>query len=215
VAAKVRRMSNSLLQAGRVRNLYSRAISHPRVYKAQGALLGRDRLEAAMRPVVHRAVDGASTGTVIDVGGGTAEARALWPSGWRYIAIDNDERMAGIQTDSMERITGSAGKVPLPDGVADHVLMSNVSHHLDDRTWSAALTEIRRMLRPDGTLIFVDGVFVSGDIVSRAGWFLDAGRHPRPESRLLADLSSVFDVVSVDRLRLLHHCMVVQARQKR
>lgn len=207
-------MSNPVQESRRVRSLYSRAISHPTVYKAQGALLGRDRLEAALRPVVELAVGGAATGTVVDVGGGTAEARALWPSGWRYIAVDNDERMAGIETDSMERVTGSAGDVPLPDGLADHVLMSNVSHHLDDRTWSAALTEIRRMLRPGGTLIFVDGVFVPGDVVSRLGWFLDAGRDPRPESRLLADVSSVFDVVSVDRLRLLHHCVVVRARQK-
>jgi SAM-dependent methyltransferase len=208
-------MSNSLREERRVRGLYARAISHPRVYKAQGVLLGRDRLEAAMRPVVHRAVGAASTGTVVDVGGGTAEARALWPSGWRYIAVDNDERMDGIRTDGMERVTGNAGEVPLPDGLADHVLMSNVSHHLDDRTWAAALTEIRRMLRPDGTLIFVDGVFVPGARVSRLGWFLDAGRHPRPESRLLADVSSVFDVVSVDRLKLLHHAIVVEARQKR
>jgi SAM-dependent methyltransferase len=207
-------MSNSLLHAGRVRGLYSRAISHPRVYKAQGMLLGRDRLEAAMRPVVEQAVGGTAAGTVVDVGGGTAEARALWPSGWRYIAVDNDARMEDIRPDSMERVTGSAGRVPLPDGLADHVLMSNVSHHLDDRTWSAALTEIRRMLRPDGTFIFVDGVFVPGDVVSRLGWFLDAGRHPRPESRLLADVSSEFDVVSVDRLRLLHHVVVVEARQK-
>ncbi|MDT0276278.1 hypothetical protein [Blastococcus goldschmidtiae] len=143
-------MSNALLQAGRVRGGYPRAISHPGAHMAQGALRGRDRLAAAMRPVVHRAFDGASTGTVVDVGGGTAQARALRPSGWRYIAVDNDERLAGDQTDGMERITGSA-----------------------------------------------------------------SGRHPRPESRLSADLSSVFDVVSVDRLRLPHHCIVVRARQKR
>jgi SAM-dependent methyltransferase len=167
-----------------------------------------------MHPVVQQAVGGSSTGTVVDVGGGTAEARALWPSGWRYIAVDNDVRMEDIPSDSMERVTGSAGKVPLPDGLADHVLMSNVSHHLDDGTWSAALTEIRRMLRPDGTFVFVDGVFVPGDAVSRLGWFLDAGRHPRPESRLLADLSAEFDVVSVDRLRLLHRVVVVRARHK-
>lgn len=207
-------MANSLREA-RVRNLYSRAISHPRVYKAQGVLLGRDRLEAALRPVVDRAVGGAPTGTVVDVGGGTAEARTLWPAGWRYIAVDSDERMEALETDRMERVTGSAARVPLPDGLADHVLMSNVSHHLDEETWPAALTEIRRMLRPDGSLIFVDALFVPRDVVSRAGWFLDAGRYPRPEARLLADLSDVFDVVSVDRLRLLHHCVIVRARQKR
>lgn len=52
---KVRRMPYSLLDAGRVRGLCSRATSHPRAHDAQGALLGRDRLEAAMRPVVVRA----------------------------------------------------------------------------------------------------------------------------------------------------------------
>lgn len=208
-------MSTSSLGAGRVQGLYSRAISHPRVYKAQGKIFGRERLRAAMRPVVDRAIGGAAVGTVVDIGGGTAEARALWPSGWRYVAVDNDERMHGLPTDDMERVTGSVEDVPLPDGVADNVLMSSVSHHLDDPTWSSALTEIRRLLRPEGTLVFVDGVLVPGDAVSRLGWHLDAGRHPRRESRLLADLSAVFDVVSVDRLRLLHHVLVVEARQKR
>jgi SAM-dependent methyltransferase len=207
-------MSNSHLEARGVRSLYSRAISHPRLYTAQGVLLGRERLKAAMRPVIDRAVGGASSGTVVDIGGGTAEARALWPSGWRYIAVDNDERMEGLKTDSMERVTGSAEDVPLPDGLATHVFMSSVSHHLDDRTWAAALTEVRRVLRPDGTFVFMDGHFVRGDVLSRLGWFLDAGRHPREESRLLADVSSVFDVVSVDRLRLLHHVVIVEARQK-
>src|SRR3954466_12328821 len=120
-------MSNSLLDAGRVRGLSSRALSPPRVYEAQGVLRGRDRLEAAMRPVVEQAVGGRAAGTVVDVGGGTAEARALWPSGGRYIARDNDTRMEDIGPDGMERVTGSAGQVPLPDGLADHVLMSNVS----------------------------------------------------------------------------------------
>jgi SAM-dependent methyltransferase len=207
-------MSKSLLDTGPVRGPYSRAISHPLVYRAQGVLLGRDRLEAAMRPVVEQAVEGSTAGTVVDVGGGTAQARALWPSAWRYIAVDTDARMEDIRPDGMERVTGSAAQVPLPDGLADHVLLSNVSHHLDDRTWSAALTEIRRMLRPDGTFIFVDGVVAPGDLVSRLGWFLDAGRYPRQESRLLADVSSHFDVVSVDRLRLLHHVVVVTARHK-
>ena len=70
------------------------------------------------------------------------------------------------------------------------------------------------MLRPDGTFIFVDGVLAPGDLVAARLVPQRPGRYPRPESRLLADVSSHFDVVSVDRLRLLHHVVVVTARHK-
>lgn len=183
----------------------------------QVTLTGRDRLEAAMVPYVSRAVANRDEGVVVDVGGGTARARSMWPSGWRYVSVDPDERHLGEEDtgdDSIERVVGGAESIPLPDGSADNVLMSAMSHHLSDPDWSAALREVDRILVPGGALVFVDGVFSRWNPVSRLGWMLDAGRHPRRLDRLVTDLSERFVIESMTRLTLLHDSVIVLARTR-
>jgi SAM-dependent methyltransferase len=213
-------MSGGAERAGVVVARYGRLISHPRIYKVQVTLTGRDRLEAAMVPYVSRAVADRAEGVVVDVGGGTARARSMWPSGWRYVSVDPDERhvddggTGSGGDDLIERVVGGAESIPLPDASADNVLMSAMSHHLSDADWSAALREVDRILVPGGALVFVDGVFSRWNPVSRLGWMLDAGRHPRRLDRLITDLSERFVVESMTRLTLLHDSVIVLARRR-
>jgi SAM-dependent methyltransferase len=213
-------MSGGAGSGGAFVERYGRIISHPRIYEAQVTLLGRSRLEAAMAPVVVRAVDGRPNGVVLDVGGGTARARSMWPSGWRYVSVDPDERHVGDngnEADSphpIERLVGRAEALPMPDASVDNVLMSAMSHHLDDATWAAALSEVERVLAPDGTLVFFDAVFSRWNPVSRLGWMLDAGRHPRRLDRLITDLSERFAIESLNRLTQLHDSIIVLARRR-
>jgi SAM-dependent methyltransferase len=219
-------------RGGVVTARYGRLISHPRIYQAQVVLTGRDRLEAAMAPVVSRAQAGRTEGVIVDVGGGTARARSMWPAGWRYISVDPDERhvddhggddqsgagdqhaAVDVEGLTIERVVGGAESIPLPDACAHNVLMSAMSHHLDDAQWSAALGEVERILEPGGALVFVDGVFSRWNPVSRLGWVLDAGRHPRRLDRLVTDLSSRFTIESMSRLTLLHDSVIVLARRR-
>ena len=56
-----------------------------------------------------------------------------------------------------ERVTlvaTSENEVPLPDGGADRILLINVLHHVWDEP--AALSELRRLLAPDGRLVVVE-----------------------------------------------------------
>jgi SAM-dependent methyltransferase len=140
----------------------------------------------------------------------------LWPDGWTYISIDPDERVAELDTngDTIQRLVGDASKLALHDDSVDVVMMKNVSHHLDDEIWAGALSEVRRVLKPDGYFVFVDALWSPRRYISRLAWSLDAGRFPRVSERLEGDIAKSFDVESVQRLTLVHHCIMLTGRPR-
>jgi SAM-dependent methyltransferase len=198
------------------RDTISRVVSHPRVFQLQTALLGGKQLAQAIEPIASAIIGGRPSGTVVDVGGGTASARSLWPDGWDYISIDPDPRVVGFDHPGCvtRRLVGDASKLGLRDHSLDVVLMKNVSHHLNDATWSGALSEVRRILKPDGWFLFVDGLWSRRRVVSRLGWALDAGRHPRRSDSIEGAIATMFDVANVERLTLLHDCIIVSGRPR-
>ena len=198
------------------RDTISRIVSHPRVFQVQTALLGGNRLTKSLLPLVSRATKGVSSGTVVDVGGGTASARSLWPAGWTYISLDPDQRLVTFDNtdDGMQRLVGDASRLALLDNSVDVVFMKNVSHHLDDTQWPNALTEIRRVLKPDGYFLFVDALWSQYRLISRLAWSVDAGRFPRVSEKVERAISDSFDVEYVERLTLIHHCIMVTSRPR-
>lgn len=191
-------------------------VSHPRVYKVQRRILGAERLERRLAPVIARAVGDQPTGTIVDVGGGTGRSRLLWPESWSYTSIDPDERAVhfGEIDGNAERSVGSASALPFPEHFADAVLMKEVSHHLDDETWSATLSEIRRILKPQGTFVFLDGVLTPRRWLSRLVWSFDVGRHPRQAAELERAIAGEFEITSIERFSEIHRCLVVLAQPR-
>jgi SAM-dependent methyltransferase len=198
------------------RDTISRIVSHPRVFQVQTALLGGNRLTKSLLPLVSRATKGVSSGTVVDVGGGTASARSLWPVGWTYISLDPDQRLVTFDNadDGMQRLVGDASRLALLDNSIDVVFMKNVSHHLDDTQWPNALAEIRRVLKPDGYFLFVDALWSQYRLISRLAWSVDAGRFPRISEKVERAIADSFDVEYVERLTLIHHCIMVTSRPR-
>ena len=111
----------------------------------------RDLMEALrrnVRPPVKLVVDlGCGTGRFSAALSETFDAPVL---GIEPAA--NMIAMAKANSDStkVRLIRGEADRIPLADGRADLVFMSQVFHHLSDR--AAALAEFRRVLRPQGCL---------------------------------------------------------------
>jgi SAM-dependent methyltransferase len=198
------------------RDTISRIVSHPRVFQVQTALLGGNRLTKSLLPLVSRATKGVSSGTVVDVGGGTASARSLWPVGWTYISLDPDQRLVTFDNadDGMQRLVGDASRLALLDNSIDVVFMKNVSHHLDDTQWPNALAEIQRVLKPDGYFLFVDALWSQYRLISRLAWSVDAGRFPRISEKVERAIADSFDVEYVERLTLIHHCIMVTSRPR-
>jgi SAM-dependent methyltransferase len=193
------------------REVVASVSSHPKVYEFQRLVLGGRKLDLRVGPVIDRIVKSREPGIVIDVGGGTARSRALWPSDWTYYSIDPDDRMAEIDElgSDVNRVVGSAGSLPFEDAFADVVFMKDTSHHLDDETWAESLNEIRRVLKPDGVFVFLDAVLNPSRHFSVWFWKLDNGKWPRSTEALEDGIRGDFTVQEVERFSLIHNVILV------
>jgi ubiquinone/menaquinone biosynthesis C-methylase UbiE len=100
--------------------------------------------------------------TIIDYGAGTgrlaiAAAERLGQEG-RVIAIEDSSEMFQLLSQRLASIPGAqpmlieGDHVSLPDGQVDRILAVDVLHHMRRET----LSEMRRLLSPDGLLLLID-----------------------------------------------------------
>ena len=76
----------------------------------------------------------------------------------------------------------------------DVVIAIGLFHHLDDPTAETLLGTIRRVLKPSGRLVTLDGVFEPGqNPVARWLISMDRGQHVRTRPQYEALFSRVFD----------------------
>ena len=105
---------------------------------------------------------------VLDVGCGTGNL--LRSTGRRHpnvdlVGLDPDPRMLARARRKARRAglavrldRGFAQELPYPDASFDRVFSSLMLHHLDSESKDGLLAEVRRVLRPDGSLILADAI---------------------------------------------------------
>lgn len=131
-----------------------------------------DKLENPQRLVelppenLLRLLDPGEADTLVDFGAGTGMYTlplADGLPGGTVIAVDEqDELLDRLRArlaltrpaGRVEVVLSVGGRVPLPDAIADRVLMVNVLHHIDDD--AGALREVARLLKPGGRLLCVE-----------------------------------------------------------
>jgi ubiquinone/menaquinone biosynthesis C-methylase UbiE len=105
---------------------------------------------------------------LLDLGAGTgllAEAAAARVA--RVTAIDSspamcrhlEQKLACQRATNLRVLTNDATNLQLDDDAIDVVVSNYCLHHLRDEDKLHALTEIRRVLRPGGRLVFADMMF--------------------------------------------------------
>ena len=107
--------------------------------------------------VAERAILRPGAGLVVDLAAGTGRLAGAFASlGVRVVAVEpaaNMRSVIGTRLPSVPALDGTAEAIPLADGAADAVVVGNAFHHFDA---DAAFAGVRRVLRPDGALLFVE-----------------------------------------------------------
>ncbi|MEV6348417.1 methyltransferase domain-containing protein [Actinoplanes sp. NPDC051851] len=113
---------------------------------------------------------------LVDVGSGTgswARNFGRWFPGIRVTAV---EPSAAMRDRSMVRpvADGDAAALPLPDASVDAAWLSTVIHHVPDL--DAAARELRRVLRPGGTVLIRSAFAGRHEGITLFRWFPEAVR---------------------------------------
>ena len=183
--------------------------SYPRVYDAIQRAAGRERIYGHIRDWVSRR---SGSGFAIDVGGGTGATWSVLPCTVRHVCLDI-ERAKVIEYHRKyphgAPIHADACHMPLAGACADLVLMVGVSHHLADDQFRKVLSEIRRILKANGSFVFVDAVYAAARPASRLLWAYDRGAHPRTDRALRELLGEQLRIVESSTPSLWHHRYLV------
>lgn len=139
----------------------------------QGAAEHRRRLLAGLQ------------GRVVEIGAGNGRNFAHYPAAVReVIAVEPEPHLRRLAEEAAREapvpitvVDGLAEGLPVDDGAVDAAVVSLVLCSVDDP--SAALAEIRRVLRPGGRLRFLEHVAAQGAMHRRLQQVLDATVWPR------------------------------------
>lgn len=105
--------------------------------------------------------------TIIDAGCGTGKlVRVLAPKVYKAIGFDKPELLKkATETEypgNVEFVSGLAQKMPVENSSADVVLFFASFHHIPENEMSDGISEIGRVLKPGGTLCFLEPVARDG-----------------------------------------------------
>jgi SAM-dependent methyltransferase len=143
---------------------------------------------------------------VVDLGSGaTFFPFAVARLGWRVIAVDADSRATSSVDRAIGRVSAGGGAVTsllsdarsiaLETESVDCVYCVSVLEHIPD--FEGVISEVRRILRPDGLLV------LTFDVDLRGNWELGPASYGRLSDALQASFSLVYPEKVVHPLRVL------------
>ena len=158
------------------------------------------------------------TGEVIEVGAGNGLNFAHYPTTVTGVHAVEPEpylralatRAAGSAPVPLTVLAGRADLLPLPDDSIDAAVLCLVMCSLDDR--KAGLDELRRVLRPRGTLRFLEhtiaetpGLRIAQRVADATVWPLLSGGCHTATDPAGAITAAGFEITSIRRLRFPEH----------
>jgi ubiquinone/menaquinone biosynthesis C-methylase UbiE len=152
--------------------------------------------------------------SVLDLGGGTGRIRSLLSSDCKYYCLDNEvPKLLQFRSRTKDAlaILGDATQAPVASASMDLVICIAVSHHLNDSGLERVFSEIVRILRPGGRLLFYDALWRPAWLPGRLLWSLDRGSNPRSKDDLLKKLTRQARIVHQEEFRFAHRYLIVVA----
>ncbi|MPZ67163.1 MAG: methyltransferase domain-containing protein [Pseudonocardiaceae bacterium] len=173
-----------------------------------------ERLEAEGMTDLRSELLADLTGEVVEIGAGNGMNFSRYPSTvTRVVAIEPEPHLRGLATRAAGSASvpvavqpGTAGRLPLPDHSVDAAVLCLVMCSLDDRP--GALAELRRVLRPGGTLRFLEhtiadtpGLRAVQRVADATVWPLLAGGCHTATDPVAAITRAGFEITTCRRLR--------------
>jgi len=154
---------------------------------------GERRLFSKVRPHIV----GEVSGRVLEIGVGTGASLPYYPAGVQVVGTEPDpymlrraeRRLRELGRSNVELRQAPAESLPFEDASFDHVVSTLVLCTVDDQ--ARALAEARRVLKPGGTLRFIEHVRNdespfwgrTQDLITPVWRWLGAGCHPNRQTR--------------------------------
>lgn len=153
--------------------------------------------ERRLGPLIRPRLQSDLSGEVLEIGAGTGASFEYYPEAAHVIATEPDphmmrraeKRLAGLGRKNVELRQAPADALPFEDASFDHALTSLVLCTVPSQ--ERALAEIRRVLKPGGTLRFLEHVRNDQsafwgkvqDVITPVWRQLGAGCHPNRRTR--------------------------------
>lgn len=108
---------------------------------------------AERRHLLAQSIASLAPGSALDIGAaGGGNSRVLTRAGWSVLALEYGAEGAGVGKErGLNVIRADATALPLADSCLDLVVAYDVLEHIHDH--DAAVAQVRRALRPDGTFL--------------------------------------------------------------
>jgi ubiquinone/menaquinone biosynthesis C-methylase UbiE len=152
--------------------------------------------------------------TVLDLGGGTGRLQSVLPPDCKYYCLDNEVPKLlrfRSRTKNALAILGDATTTPVAGKSMDVVICMAVSHHLNDSELERMFSEITRILRPEGRLMFYDPLWEPTWLPGKLLWSLDRGSNPRSKETLLNILTRHVRIIHQEEFRMAHEYLLLVA----
>jgi ubiquinone/menaquinone biosynthesis C-methylase UbiE len=162
----------------------------------------------------QRVLDAYPYHTVLDLGGGTGRMQSVLSCDCKYYCLDNEmPKLLHFRgrTRNALAILGDATATPVAVESMDLVLCVAVSHHLNDSELQRMFSEIRRILKPRGRLMFYDALWKPKWLPGRLLWSLDRGSNPRCKEDLLNILTQHVRIIHQEEFRIAHDYLLLVA----
>lgn len=192
--------------------MIARLLANATLYELVQTATGSRISEAKMRELIGPIEPGTR---ILDAGGGTGIIARVFDSGRDYCCMDLDlARVRVASARGASAIQGDVTRMPIATASIDIVVLRAISHHLVDVGFAEMVAESRRVLKPDGRLLFLDAVWAPSWLPGRLMWRIDQGSHPRTEEHMRAVLETHFELVRGVTYSMHHRYLLALARPR-
>lgn len=192
--------------------MIARLLANATLYELVQTATGSRISEAKMRELIGPIEPGTR---ILDAGGGTGIIARVFESGRDYCCMDLDlARVRVASARGASAIQGDVTRMPIATASIDIVVLRAISHHLTDDGFADLVAESRRVLKPDGRLLFLDAVWAQSWLPGRLMWRIDQGSHPRTEEHVRAVLGMRFELVRGVTYSMHHRYLLALARPR-